>query len=84
MHTLLEFTRNKIVRVLTPFLELKIKETKKKIRCEDYSKAYVVDNKANVYIFDFNKDFYNPVEHINIPLNCGIDDKIKMIAVRLL
>ena len=42
--------------IANSFIELKVKGSKKIVKYEDFSRLFVVDAEANLFIFDFAKD----------------------------
>ena len=51
-----EFTERAIVGIANAFIELKVKGSKKIVKYEDFSKVFVVDADARLFVFDFIKD----------------------------
>ena len=42
--------------IANSFIELKVKGSKKIVKYEDFSKLFVIDTEATLFIFDFAKD----------------------------
>ena len=56
VYTVNDFTEKSIVSIANSFIELKVKGSKKIVKYEDFSKIFVVDSLARLFIFDFAKE----------------------------
>lgn len=56
MFSVANFTDKAIMGIVNSFIELKVKGSKKIVKYEDFSKLFVIDSGATLFIFDFAKD----------------------------
>lgn len=53
---LANFTEKGIAAIANSFIELKVKGSKKIVKYEDFSKLFIIDKAARLFIFDLAKD----------------------------
>lgn len=51
-----DFSKSSIVDIKTFFLDVKVKETKKRVKFFDNSKIMAIDQNSKIFIFDLSKN----------------------------